>query len=485
MKIKQIRKYLGIIVIVLCMIMVLGGCRLNKNTVTSTNTLEQVQQEGLEDRSTNEQEETKQNEQYTLNILQGRVKDATMNTLTVETDSGEVYIFEKVREKLTVGETGVLIGNPVTITYYGLLKEEIMSEVQIERICVEDRVEVVEQEKELSYASRALEILDTMSLEEKVGQMFIARCPEVNAVQSISDYQLGGYIFFARDFKERSKDDLIRIIQDYQQAAKIKLFIGVDEEGGTVNRVSLFTEFRGAPFKSPQDLYAEGGWSSIKKDTEEKSELLKSIGINLNLAPVCDVSTDPSDYMFKRTFGKDAELTGEYVEQVVQTMCEMHMGSVLKHFPGYGNNIDTHTGMAQDTRSYETFQNSDFIPFIKGIQAGAGAVLVSHNIVTSMDAERPASLSPIVHQILREELGFEGVIMTDDLYMEAITEYAGEEEAAVLAVLAGNDMLCCTNFDKQIPAVLNAISEGRIAQEQIGASVLRILSWKLELGIIE
>jgi beta-N-acetylhexosaminidase len=158
---------------------------------------------------------------------------------------------------------------------------------------------------------------------------------------------------------------------------------------------------------------------------------------------------------------------------------------VLKYFPGYGNNVDTHTGIATDNRSYDTFVKSDFLPFEAGIEAGAGSILVSHNIVTSMDKDYPASLSAKVHEILRKDLSFNGVIMTDDLSMEAITKYTGNQKAAVLAVTAGNDLLIATDFDVQIPAVIAAVKDGTISEDQIDEAVLHVLIWKLTLGIIK
>lgn len=332
--------------------------------------------------------------------------------------------------------------------------------------------------------SRAKEILASMSLEEKVGQMFIVRCPQEDVPEKIRQYHMGGLILFAKDFRDKSKAQKTEEIRSYQEVSGIPLLIGVDEEGGDVNRVSLFPQYRAYPFKSPQDLYAEGGFDLIESDTVEKAKLLKSLGINLNIAPVCDVSTDSSDYIYSRTFGKNAEETAKYVEKVVSVMVKEKIGCVLKHFPGYGGNKDTHAGIAYDYRSYETFINSDFIPFKAGIEAGAGAVMVSHNIVSSMDSQYPASLSPEVHRILREELGFNGVIMTDDLYMNAIKDFTGVNEASVLAVLAGNDLICCTDFEQQIPAIMEAVKNGQITEERIDSSVLRILEWKLSLGII-
>ena len=333
-------------------------------------------------------------------------------------------------------------------------------------------------------AARAQELLDGMTLEEKVGQMFIARCPETDAAQLAADYHLGGYILFGRDFKDKTAEQVIADIQSCQDAAEIPLLIAVDEEGGTVNRVSSNPNLRSSPFRSPQSLYSEGGLELVRSDAQEKCRLLESLGININFAPVCDVSQDPADFIYDRTLGRDAQETSQYVAAVVETMAEEGMGSVLKHFPGYGNNTDTHTGVAYDDRPYDTFLTSDFLPFQAGIAAGADMVLVSHNIVSAMDEASPASLSPEVHRVLREDLGFTGVIVTDDLVMDGVRDFAGDDEAAVLAVQAGNDLLCCTDFQTQVPAVLAAVESGEITEEQIDAAVLRVLTMKLRLGIL-
>ena len=299
------------------------------------------------------------------------------------------------------------------------------------------------------YEDRAKELLAGMSLEEKVGQMFFARCPKDGAAQLAGELSPGGYILFDRDFEDQSRDEVEANIQSYQDASGIPLLIGVDEEGGTVKRVSKYAEFRDEPFLSPQALYEEGGMELIESDTREKAELLLGLGINVNLAPVCDVSTDPDDYIYPRAFGQDAQQTAEYVKTVVGEMNASGIGCTLKHFPGYGSNADTHTGIADDTRPYETFASSDFLPFTAGIDAGACSILVCHNIVECMDGDFPASLSPEVHRILREELDFTGVILTDDLYMDAIRDEYGTGQAAVLAVQAGNDMLISTDITEQ------------------------------------
>src|SRR5699024_7999755 len=133
-----------------------------------------------------------------------------------------------------------------------------------------------------------------------------------DAAQKAADQHLGGYLLFGRDFEGKSRERVIADIQSYQAAASIPLFIGVDEEGGTVNRVSTNPQLRAVPFWSPQELYAEGGFALIRSDTEEKCQLLKSLGINLNFAPVADLSQDPNDFIYARSFGQDAAMTGTY-----------------------------------------------------------------------------------------------------------------------------------------------------------------------------
>lgn len=345
--------------------------------------------------------------------------------------------------------------------------------------------EDVNQDIFSKYYDKAIEMIENMTLEEKVGQMFFARFPESGIIEEIKSQNPGGYIMFGRDFKNKTKEQIVEEIKKCQENSKIPLLIGVDEEGGTVVRVSLYKAFADKPFKSPQELYNEGGFDLIKEDTINKAKLLSSLGINVNLAPVCDIPYSKSDYIYDRSFGTDKDLTSQFVELVVKTMNEQNMSSVLKHFPGYGNNIDTHTGIAIDKRNIEHFYDYDFVPFKAGIKAGVQSVLVSHNIVECMDDKKPASISKNVHDILRNELGFTGVIMTDDLAMDGIKEYATNESAAVLAIKAGNDMIISSDLAFQKEEVLNAVKNGIIDEETINNSVKRIIAWKYYMGIIK
>ena len=333
---------------------------------------------------------------------------------------------------------------------------------------------------------RIWDLISSMTLEEKVGQLFFVRCPADSAVEDVSAYHLGGYILFGRDTKDRTANELIQTIQRYQDAAAIPLLMGVDEEGGTVVRVSSNPHLRSEKFASPQRLYALGGMDRILADTREKNVLLRALGFNVNLAPVADVSTDPGDFIYDRAFGQDAAATSGYVSAVTGRMRADGMGSVLKHFPGYGSNADTHTGIAVDIRPYEDFVNGDFLPFLAGMAAGGdtAAVLVSHNIVECMDPDLPASLSPAVHNLLRQDLGFDGVVMTDDLAMDAVGAYAGDGAVAVMALQAGNDMVVTTDYRSQIPKVLEAVENGSLEEAAIDAACRRVLRWKQALGLL-
>ena len=345
--------------------------------------------------------------------------------------------------------------------------------------------EQAEQERlaaEQAREKRLQTLLDSMTLEEKVGQLFFVRCPTENAVEDISTYHLGGYLLFSRDFKDGdnwlTKEQFLEKIQSYQDVAEIPLFIGSDEEGGTVTRASRNPNLFSETFKSPQKLNYIGGIEEILRDTDTRSRELRALGINVNFAPVCDVSTDPKDFIYDRTLGQDANMTADYVRLVVPAMTEGGTLPVLKHFPGYGNNVDTHTGIAVDQRPMETFENSDLLPFQAGIDAGAPFVLVSHNIVTCMDADLPASLSPAVHKVLREACGFEGIAITDDLAMDAVQAYAKNGAVAVMALQAGNDMIITTDYRTQIPAVIAAVQDGTLDESVIDNACLRVLRCK-------
>ena len=328
------------------------------------------------------------------------------------------------------------------------------------------------------------QMISDMSLEQRVGQLFLARCNAETAAMDVQQYHLGGLVLFGNDFENQTPDSMAQTISAYQDAAEKPLLIAVDEEGGDVTRISQFSAFRDKRFSSLRKRYGQGGLEAVLTEEEEKCRLLSDLGINVNLGPVCDISTDPDAFMYSRSLGQDAQTTAEVTASTVNLMNAFSIGSVLKHFPGYGNNADTHTGIAVDSRPLESLKENDSIPFTAGIQAGCGAVMVGHIIVEALDPDYPASLSPAVHRYLREELGYSGVIMTDDLVMQAITDQYGAGEAAVMAVLAGNDLLCSTEYAVQYEAVLQAVLDGRIDIDVLNSAVRNVLEWKIRLGLL-
>lgn len=417
-------------------------------------------------------------QQYAL--LEGQIAAVGDETLLVRLDDNREYLVSIAG--VIDSNKGLLVGNKISIRYDGQLDDEYDDIQNIKVKQYQTDSTIIANSKKATIDSELSQLVQNMTLEEKIAQMFLIRCPEEGQSEFVSAFQPGGYLLFADDFEDKSQEDVIQSIRDYQNESKINMFIAVDEEGGTVVRVSQF--FRNQRFQSPRTIYNQGGYEAIVENTKEKDQFLKEFGINLNMAPVADVSTDPQDFMYSRSFGISAEATGKYVQKVVKQMNQDKMGSCLKHFPGYGNNGDSHESVIHDTRSLELIKENDFVPFEKGIAENANMILVCHNIIDSIDSSLPASLSAGVHDILREELDYQGIIITDDLDMDAVKELDSDENNAVKAVKAGNDMLISSNPEVQYQAIYDAVKNNEISENQIDISVLRILYYKQFLNII-
>ena len=306
------------------------------------------------------------------------------------------------------------------------------------------------------------------SLEQKAARMLLVRCDE--NIEKAIDKGAGGVILFAKDFDGLSKDEVKNKTKAMKERAKAPLIVAVDEEGGTVVRVSSNPNLRHEKFKSPMEYYKEGGFDLLEKINTERAELLLDLGINLNLAPVADMAEENS-FIYERTLGEDTKTTSEYVQRSVTTAKENGIMSCLKHFPGYGSNTDTHTGVSVDGREYAEFQSYDFLPFAAGIEAGAEFVMVSHNTVECVDPNLPVSLSSKWHKVLREEFGFGGVIITDDMAMDAVGEY---ENAYAAAVACGNDMLIVSDFDGAVAQIVDAVKSGEIEESVLDKAIENI-----------
>lgn len=421
---------------------------------------------------------------------------------TIKTKKMEAMVLSRNDEEVMVQDSNHIIytfsnqdidakaGTNIVIEYTGLLdKMETTQKTSILNYRVKDvvtdedgiPVDYLDNGIFSDYYILAHNKLKELTLDEKISQLLLVRYPDSNQKEILKKYQFGGYVFFAKDFTNKSKGEVVDMMKSLQDVAKVPILTAVDEEGGKVVRISSNPKLRSEKFLSSRELYQLGGMNKIKEDTIEKSALLKELGLNVNLAPVVDVSTNSSDYMYERTIGENTDITSEFAKTVIKASKGKEVSYTLKHFPGYGNNRDTHTGSSTDNRTLDDIKKNDLPPFKAGIDEGAEAVLVSHNTVNSIDSSNPASLSPSVHNLLRNDLGFTGVIITDDLAMGATSSI---DDAGVKAILAGNDILIVTDYEESFNKIKKAIEDGTISEEQINKLAFRVLAWKYYKGIM-
>lgn len=403
--------------------------------------------------------------------LEGVIVDKTKDTITIKSDDNTTYTFK-------VSLDGYEVGDIILLEYLGILND--LEDVHNNEV-INSKVITKHEEKEVAtelfknYEKKAEELLGTMNIEDKIKQMLVVRYDDKEIPG------IGGFIFFAKDFKNKDADAVRKMITSLQENAKIPLLTLVDEEGGSVVRISSNPLLRASKYLSPREVYEQGGMDAIKDDTLDKSELLKSLGINVNLAPVVDIATESDAFMYKRSLGYDVETTSEFAKTVIEASKGSGVSYVLKHFPGYGNNDDTHVSEAHDERSYEDIMGNDILPFKEGIEDGAEAILVSHNIVNSIDEDNPSSLSLDIHKILIDELKFKGIIITDDLEMGATKNIT---DKYIKAVNALNDILIVTDYDEAYKELMRGYQEKDINIDTIDRAVLKILEWKYYKGLI-
>ena len=425
---------------------------------------------------------TSKKDKEEIGTLEALVVNKENGLVTVKDSDNIIYTFE-------VDDISLSIGDYILLEYAGLIdKNKEKQDVKV------ISYEVKSASKDINgipsdymddgifstYYVMAYNKLKELSKEEKIGQLLLVRYSD-NAIEANKKYNFGGFVFFEKDFKNKTKDQVVSMISDLQKSSKIPLLTAVDEEGGKVVRVSSNPNLATEPFKSPKSLYDDGQFSLIRSDTIKKSDLLNSLGLNVNLAPVVDVTTDPDDYMYERALGENTALTSEFASTVIKASKGTGVSYTLKHFPGYGSNKDTHTQSSLDTRSLEDIKTNDLPPFKAGIDAGAEAVLVSHNVVTSVDKDSPASLSKSIHNLLRNELKFTGIIMTDDLDMGATKSI---DKKYVKAIQAGNDLIITTDYEKAFNEINTALNDGTLSEDEINKLAFRVLAWKYYKGLM-
>lgn len=335
-------------------------------------------------------------------------------------------------------------------------------------------------------------LISAMSLEEKIYQMMFVTpesiTGEKNATRAILEEELtmcpvGGIIYFSQNFV--SKEQTENMLKNTKSISKIPLFAGVDEEGGKVARLGSNKNMEFPSFSSMRKI---GDTKDIKKAYEVGTELginLEKYGFNTNFAPVADVIlNDNNTEIGSRSFGKDANLVSEMVESFVKGMEQTGVMSVLKHFPGHGSTIvNSHNGYSNSKRKLEEIKEFELLPFKSGINAGSSFVLVSHMTLENATSEKvPCTLSKeIITDLLKNELRFEGIVITDSMSMGAITKEFSQKDAVIKSINAGSDMILMPlNVKQTVEDIKQAVENKIIDEERINDSVRRILNVKMD-----
>lgn len=341
--------------------------------------------------------------------------------------------------------------------------------------------------------------IDAMPLEDKVAQLFYVAPEAITGVstvtaagnttkQALEDNPVGGILYFGANIVSRNQ--LMSMISNTKSYSKYPIFIGTDEEGGTVKRIAgSAIEAEDSLVKDVGTMKSVGAAGDASKARDAGQTIgcyLHELGFNMDFAPVAGVLTDPGNKTIgTRSFGSDPELDAAMVAQFTDGLHAEDVLSCEKHFPGLGDtNVDTHTGEATTHRSLDDMRTTDFISFGGGIDAGTDFVMVGHVSCPNVTGNNtPASLSEkMITEVLRGELGYDGIVITDSLQMGAVTRYYSSGEAAIKAIQAGADMLLMPeDYHKAYEAVLNAVNNGTISEERIDESLERIYRVKLKL----
>lgn len=341
---------------------------------------------------------------------------------------------------------------------------------------------------------RAEEILAEMTTWEKVCQMFIISpenlipydsVTEAGPVteQAVKDYPIGGLMYSKPNFV--SKEQVQTLVNNTQSFSKLGLFVAVDEEGGNVSR--LMSTFGGTEME-PMYNYKDAGAQTADSNAYTIGQYIAGYGFNTDFAPVADVWSNPDNKVIgTRAYSGSYEQAAELIPAAVKGFHRAGIICSLKHFPGHGNTTeDSHSSDAYVNKSKDTLYAEDWLPFKAGIDAGADMVMVGHLTVPEIDSV-PATVSKaIITDILRGELGFSGVVVTDSLKMEAVNSKYTPDELCIRCINAGADILLDPrDFRNASKGVLAAVERGEISEERLNESVLRILKLKLKYGLAE
>lgn len=344
----------------------------------------------------------------------------------------------------------------------------------------------------------ARNILNSMTTEEKAAQIFFVTPEAITGVQTVTaagdatkaaleKYPVGGLVYFSANLisPEQTRTMLANTWAYSQEVMKVPVYLGVDEEGGTVARVASNPAFSVTQYQGMRAIGDTGDPSQAYQAAQTISSYLKDLGFNMDFAPDADVITNPENKVIgNRSFGTDPQLVGDMVSAAVKGFRDQAMASCIKHFPGHGGTKgDTHEGYAYTDRTVEQMESAELLPFRSGIEAGVEFIMASHISAPNTPAgDTPASLSSyMLTDLLRELMGYQGLVITDAMNMGAISQQYSSAQAAVQAFQAGADMILMPeNFTEAYNGILQAVQSGQITQERLDTSVLRILETKLE-----
>lgn len=361
------------------------------------------------------------------------------------------------------------------------------SETEMETETIIEETSTVEEYTEEELLDEIVEgCISEMSLEDRVAGLFIVTPEALTGVdkvvragdstkEALEKYPVGGLIYFKQNIQ--SKEQITEMLGNTVSMSKYPIFLAVDEEGGSVARAAeaLKLEKTDTAAKIGESGDANQAYETYK----EIGTYLTEYGFNLNFAPVADVLTDPENSSIgDRSFGSDADVVSSMVSSSIKGLEEAGVTACMKHFPGQGDaDGDTHEGLAVSDRTLEEIKETELKPFAAGMEAGAQMIMVGHFTVPAIDEENvPASLSKkVITNLLREEMGYNGVVITDALNMSAISEYYDSSQAAIMALKAGADMILMPeDFEAAYEGVLAAVKDGTISEARINDSLKRV-----------
>lgn len=372
-----------------------------------------------------------------------------------------------------------------------VIEEEIIEEVSTlpeEEETIEEAEEVYSDEKLLDEVVEA--VISEMTLEEKVAGLFVVTPEGITGVSTavqagdgtkavLEKYPVGGFIYFKKNIE--SEDQIKKMIENTISYNKYPMFIAVDEEGGKVTRLA---DVLGLNNVGPMaDIGATGDSTKAYDAMKNVGTYLKDYGFNVDFAPVADVLTNAENASIgNRSFGNDANLVAGMVTMAMNGLKDADVTACIKHFPGLGDaSADTHNGLAVIDKSLDELKEIELIPFISAIENGADMIMVGHMSLPQIIGDNtPATMSKeVISDLLRSELGFNGVVITDAMNMGAITEYYSADEAAIRALKAGADMvLMPEDFTLAYEGVIAAVKDGTISEERINNSLKRVFRIK-------